>query len=187
HYAYNPASNTWRAFAPLPTTGYATDIANGFVLDGELWVVGSSNFPIPRQVWIYNRDTDSWRAGPEFSAIHQGPGAAVFNNRGFVMGGYQGGNIPSAMVESVAGSCPTPVPTPTPTPGPCSFRVLIVYSDGRPDHLRSQIQAEPDVTGVDLFDAFSGTPTLSQLQEYDIVVVYSNTPFQDSDTLGNNL
>lgn len=188
HYAYNPISNTWRTFAPLPTPGYATDIANGFVLDEELWIVGSSNAPIPRQVWIYNRETDTWRAGPEFSEIHQGPGAALFNSRGFVIGGgHQGGNIPSAVVESVAGSCPTPVPTPTPTPGPCSFRVLIVYSDGRPDHLRSQIQAESDVTAVDLFDAFSGTPTVSQLQQCDIVVVYSNTPFQDSVTLGNNL
>ena len=40
---------------------------------------------------------------------------------------------------------------------------------------------------VDLFDATSGTPTLAQLQQYQIVVPFSNSPFLDADTLGNNL
>ena len=33
----------------------------------------------------------------------------------------------------------------------------------------------------------AGTPTLAQLQAYQIVVPYSNFPFFDADTLGNNL
>ena len=32
-----------------------------------------------------------------------------------------------------------------------------------------------------------GTPTLGQLQQYDIVVPFSNSPFLDGVTLGNNL
>ena len=79
-------------------------------------------------------------------------------------------------------------PTPTPTPGPCQFQVLIVFADaGPPIQFQTEIQAEPSVTAVDLFDASNATPTLGQLQQYDIVVPFGNTMFFDSRTLGNNL
>ena len=83
----------------------------------------------------------------------------------------------------------TPSPTPTGTPTGCQFHVLIVYadSDGLPTQLQSEIQAEPNVIAVDLFDAIVGTPTLGELQQYEIVVPFSNSPFLDGDTLGNNL
>jgi hypothetical protein len=83
----------------------------------------------------------------------------------------------------------TPTPTPTATPGPCQFQVLIVYADteGLPTQLQSEILAEPNVTAVDLFDGGAGTPTLAQLQQYNIVVPFSNSPFLDGETLGNNL
>jgi hypothetical protein len=73
--------------------------------------------------------------------------------------------------------------------GVCQFHVLIVYADseGLPTQLQSEIQAEPNVVAVDLFDATVGTPTLGQLQQYEIVVPFSNSPFLDADTLGNNL
>lgn len=72
--------------------------------------------------------------------------------------------------------------------GPCTFQVLIIYSDsGLPTQLQSEILAEPNVVAVDLFDAMVGTPTLAELQQYDIVVPFSNFPFVDADTLGNNL
>jgi len=73
--------------------------------------------------------------------------------------------------------------------GACQFHVLIVYADtdGVPTQLQSEIQAEPNVVAVDLFDAGAGTPTLAQLQPYEIVVPFSNSPFLDGDTLGNNL
>jgi hypothetical protein len=79
-------------------------------------------------------------------------------------------------------------PTPTPTPGPCQFQVLIVFADaGPPIQFQTEIQAERGVTAVDLFDASNATPTLGQLQQYDIVVPFGNTMFFDSRTLGNNL
>ena len=79
-------------------------------------------------------------------------------------------------------------PTPTPTPGPCQFHVLIVYADPKPPtQLQSEIQAEPNVVAVDLFDASVGIPTLGQLQQYEIVVPFGDTAFFDSRTLGNNL
>ena len=87
--------------------------------------------------------------------------------------------------------CGTPTPTPTATASctPSSFNVLIAYadSDGPPSQLQSEIQAEPNVASVVLFDAANGTPTLAQLQQYQIVVPFSNSPFLDGDTLGNNL
>src|SRR6267154_320227 len=73
---------------------------------------------------------------------------------------------PTATATPTATRTPTPTPTvagtatPTPTCAPAVFRVLIAYSDigGPPTTLQSQILAEPGVTAVDLFDAFSGTP-----------------------------
>ena len=72
--------------------------------------------------------------------------------------------------------------------GVCQFHVLIVYADPKPPtQLQSEIQAEPNVVAVDVFDASVGIPTLGQLQQYEIVVPFSNSPFLDGDTLGNNL
>jgi hypothetical protein len=86
------------------------------------------------------------------------------------------------------GGTPTPTPTPTCTPGG-SFRVLIAYADiaGPPAELQAQILAEPGVTAVDLFDAFSGTPTLGQLQAYNIVFAFSNNFWSDATAMGNVL
>jgi len=82
-------------------------------------------------------------------------------------------------------------PTPTPTCIPSQFHVLIVYADTLPPtQLQSQILAEPGVATVDLFNAGSVTPTLGQLQQYQIVVPLSNigaAGFLDATTLGNNL
>jgi N-acetylneuraminic acid mutarotase len=71
----------------------------------------------------------------------------------------------------------------------CPLNVLIVYADstGAPTQLQSEVLAESGVTAVDLFDGAAGTPTLAQLQAYKIVVPFSNTPFSDATTLGNNL
>ena len=67
--------------------------------------------------------------------------------------------------------------------------MLIAYADiaGQPNELRGQILAEPGVTAVDLFDAFSGTPTLGQLQQYNIVYAFSNNGWFDATAMGNVL
>ena len=70
----------------------------------------------------------------------------------------------------------------------CTFRVLIAYADSvPPTTIQNQIQAEPGVTAVDLFDASSGTPTLQQLQQYNIVFAFSNIGWNDSVAMGNVL
>ena len=72
---------------------------------------------------------------------------------------------------------------------PSSFNVLIAYSDLKvqPVMLHDQIAAEPGVVAVDYFDAQAGTPTLAQLQPYNIVVAFSNSPYADAVAMGNVL
>jgi hypothetical protein len=65
--------------------------------------------------------------------------------------------------------------------------VLIADSDGIPTTLRTQILAEPGVAACDLFDARTGTPTLAQLQAYDVVVPFSNFPYSDATAMGDVL
>ena len=105
-YAYNPTTNTWRTIAVLPTTNGTCQSDNGFVKDGELWIVGCLGLAINQQVWIYNSGTDMWRAGPPYSVDHQGPGATLFNGRGYVAGGGAAGGG-SAAVESIGSCAPT--------------------------------------------------------------------------------
>ena len=73
--------------------------------------------------------------------------------------------------------------------GVCQFHVLIVgrRNPKPPTQLQSEIEAEPNVVAVDVFDASVGIPTLGQLQQYEIVVAFGDTQFVDADTLGNSL
>ncbi len=84
---------------------------------------------------------------------------------------------------------PTPTPTPTPTPPQCTYNVLVVSADcGDPETtLLASLRAEPGIGTVDFFDATIATPTLAQLQQYAIVLAFSNCGYQDATTLGNNL
>ena len=113
HFAFNPTTNSWRSIALIPTIGGngpgTCQSGSGFVLNNELWILGCQGEPIP-QVWIYTPDTGMWRPGPQYNVDHQGPGAARFNNRGFVVGGGPGDGGSTA-VESYEGCPATPSPT----------------------------------------------------------------------------
>jgi hypothetical protein len=69
------------------------------------------------------------------------------------------------------------------------FRVLIAYADGNglPTQLQTQLLSEPGIMAADIFNAGVITPSLILLQQYDIVVPFSISPFADGATLGNNL
>src|SRR5262249_36428278 len=115
-FAYNPTTNSWRTIAVLPTTNGLCESGNGFVLNNEVWIVGCLG-DVANQVYIYNSGTNSWRAGPANNVNHQGPGTALFNTRGFVVGGGSAGGGSTA-VESMAPCGPSPTPTSPPQPPP---------------------------------------------------------------------
>ena len=154
--------------------------------------------PLPVSVEIYSIGANSWTYGNPVVTKAAAPsgGRTGGNATLMVQGGVDNTTYYNTVQISVV-PCGTPVPTPTATtpqhstgtPGGCQFHVLIAYadSDGPPSQLQSEIQAQPNVISVDLFDALNGTPTLAQLQQYQIVVPFSNSPFLDGDTLGNNL
>ena len=83
-------------------------------------------------MWIYNPGSNSWRAGPPYSVDHQGPGAALFNGRGFAVGGgaASGG---SAAVESVGPCGPTPTATANVEPDSTISTYGNVYANSDPD------------------------------------------------------
>jgi uncharacterized MnhB-related membrane protein len=70
-----------------------------------------------------------------------------------------------------------------------SYRVLVVSvdCDNADNNLRAILRAEPGISAADFFDAYGGTPTLAELQQYDIALVFCNCIPQDQTTLGNNL
>jgi hypothetical protein len=100
-------------------------------------------------------------------------------------------NIVLVVSEVVAGgACPDYTVTVTGLHCLCEgARVGIAYAEtgGAPAQLRAALLAEPGIAFVDLFDAHTGTPTLAQLRDYDIIVPFSNAVFNNATTLGNNL
>jgi PKD repeat protein len=53
--------------------------------------------------------------------------------------------------------------------------------------IQSILLAYGDLGTVDLIDAYHSTPTLAQLQAYDVVLTWSNTPYHDPVGMGNVL
>jgi hypothetical protein len=210
-YRYDFAANTWATMAPLQTARTSEELMTS-PLGTELYAVmgGDATFftgvPLPVSVEIYSIGANSWTYGNPVVTKAAAPsgGRAGGNGTLMVQGGVDNTTYYNTVQVSVV-PCGTPAPTPTAsptptatasptptasgTPGVCQFHVLIVYADnkGLPSQLQSEIQAEPNVVVVDLFDATLGTPTLAQLQQYQIVVPFSNSPFLDGDALGNNL
>jgi parallel beta-helix repeat protein len=66
--------------------------------------------------------------------------------------------------------------------------VLIAYADdGGGEPLRSQLLALGGLGTLDVFDAQSATPSLAQLQAYDVVITWSNYPYFDRIAMGDVL
>jgi hypothetical protein len=68
--------------------------------------------------------------------------------------------------------------------------VMLLAADDDNDYgspIQALLQAYGDLGAVDLFDPRTTTPTLGQLQAYDVVVVWSNYLFADATAIGNVL
>jgi len=67
------------------------------------------------------------------------------------------------------------------------LNVLLIYTDAGTDYTDVISKLTPHFTKFDSFSAYAATPTLSFLKTYDVVFAYSNYPFSDPTTFGNNL
>ena len=189
---YDPVANSWvtRANMQQSRGGPAAFFDGTFI-----WAVGGGWNTYLTSTEYYNPVANAWTYGPTLLTGARTIGAAFGNNLAVKAGGWNGDGVgyvgAAEKLDFTGGGTPTPTPTvtPTPTPGPCQFQVLIVYSDtaGQPTQLRKQILAEPGVTAVDLFDAFTATPPLAQLQQYNIVFSFSNNFWFDATAMGNVL
>ncbi len=65
--------------------------------------------------------------------------------------------------------------------------VLLVGADYSADSLTSILTGFPDIGAVNFFNAADGTPTLAELQQYDVAIVWSNAYYYDKVALGNVL
>ena len=74
-------------------------------------------------------------------------------------------------------AAPPPPPPPPPPPSCLSTKILITYADNgnEPEMIRNALLAEPGVTAVDLFDGSNGTPTLTRLLGYKIVMAFGGS------------
>jgi N-acetylneuraminic acid mutarotase len=197
HYRNDILSNSWTAMAPLPVNIYEPGAA---AVNTQIYIFGGGSLPplSYTNTFIYDTVSNTWTVGPNMHKPRSFTAGTAIGTRLLVVGGYDSSRAERTDTCETAdgGSTPTPTPTPTgtptatptPTPGSCEFRVLIVHADiVQPTMLQDQILAEPGVTQVDLFDAFSGTPTLGQLQQYDIVFAFSNNPWADNVDMGDVL
>src|ERR1043166_3025562 len=208
---YNIATDSWTQRANLPA---ADNVPGAAVISGKLWIFGGGNpfsgfAALPRKgvlapdttnaLEIYDPASDSWSAGPNLIQARSFPAGKNVGNTAVAVGGYTGSSTTTSVEINVVsgGGCASPTPTATatatatasPSCTPSSFRVLIAYADtaGQPTDLQSQILAEPGVTACDFFDAFSSTPTLAQLEQYNIVFAFSNNAWNDATAMGNVL
>ncbi len=71
---------------------------------------------------------------------------------------------------------------------PAAAHVLLLFSDnGDGDPLRTILSSYADIDVVNTFKAITLTPTLADLQPYDVVIVWNDYAFADPVALGNAL
>jgi len=67
------------------------------------------------------------------------------------------------------------------------LKLLLITSRTSPDEIKNALLSFPDIQQVDVFNAYTVTPTLNQLLPYPTVIVMNGYPFSDPVTLGNVL
>ena len=65
--------------------------------------------------------------------------------------------------------------------------LLITSAYTSPDEIRNALLSFPDIQTVDVFDAYTATPTLNQLLPYHTVIIMNDTPYGDPVLMGNVL
>ncbi|MEP7014722.1 MAG: kelch repeat-containing protein [Verrucomicrobiota bacterium] len=192
HYRYDINNDAW---APMPGVPVAVYEAAGAAIGSQIYVIGGGNpfvagdgkgAPSPLDsshapaasfttTYIFDTSTLTWTTGPNTNVAHSFTGGTAISNRLLVVAGSNG-TADTNTVEM----------TTAPPPG---RKILLVQADcgTNPALLRNNLLALDPTMTVDFFNAQTGTPTLVQLQGYDIVVPFSNCVYSDAVTLGNNL
>lgn len=86
---YDPAANTWRTAAPIPTP---REHLAAVEFGGELYVLAGRRGGLDTartELEIYDPASDTWRTGPELPYPRGGFGAAVLAGSIFVIGGEE--------------------------------------------------------------------------------------------------
>lgn len=91
---YDPAANHWQKKATPP---FELHHFQAVVYNDLIYVVGAytGNFPYETAVdhiWIYNPAHNSWSEGPAIPRPRGSAGAALYNNRIYLVGGVVGGH-----------------------------------------------------------------------------------------------
>jgi hypothetical protein len=199
---YDPVANSWTSLGSAGTGGHGNYGAVSPLGTGQLLITdgADSTGVSTTSTHIFTISSGTFSAGPAMIGNRAGHAQGTLpDGRVLVADGFNTASTVVSTVELLTTSCASPTPTATATPTaagtatptctPSSFRVLIAYADigGPPTTIQSAILAEPGVTACDLFDAFNGTPTLAQLQQYSIVFAFSNNGWNDATGMGNVL
>ena len=82
---YDPATDTWKTLAPIPTGGHAI----GTALEGKLYVIAGSN------AYVYNPGTNKWSSIAAPTMGHDGVVRVVINGKPklLAIGGLRGPNF----------------------------------------------------------------------------------------------
>ena len=67
------------------------------------------------------------------------------------------------------------------------LKILLLISGGDPSEIQTLLLSFPDISVVDIFDAYYSNPSLDQLTAYNSVIVMNNTAFGDPVGIGNVL
>jgi hypothetical protein len=107
---YDPATNTWKLLASVPSNKAVTHAA-AVVIDDKVWHiggrVGKHPGPLTSEIWIYNITTNSWSPGPQLidpatgKPILWAAGGAAFLGRTLHV---FGGQIVNACNNTTAGT-----------------------------------------------------------------------------------
>lgn len=67
------------------------------------------------------------------------------------------------------------------------LKILLITSGGMPSEIKDALLSFPDIQQVDIFDAYSATPTLNEILPYHTIIAMNNTPYADPVAIGNVL
>jgi N-acetylneuraminic acid mutarotase len=193
HYRYDINNNAW---APMPGVPVPVYEAAGAAIGTQIYLIGGGNPSSPGDskgapsassplrapatsyatTYIFDTVAGIWSTGPNTNVPHSFTAGTAIGNRLLVVAGESGPGVVTNTVEMA-------------TAPPQGRKILIVQADcgTNPNMLRNNLLTLDPTMAVDFFNAQSGTPTLAQLQGYDIVVPFSNCTYSDPVTLGNNL